>query len=80
MFVEQERWFSFTPDYRPVNDRPVKTDDFEVVVQLHKKFVGATLCGRPFRPSTGSGRGEPVEPRRADTQVCPYVDASLNPN
>ncbi len=33
-----------------------------VVVQFHKKFVGATLCGRPSE--------------RADTQVCPYVESS----
>ncbi len=44
----------------------VKLTRRSVVVQFHKKFVGVTLYGRPSE--------------RADTQVCPYGDASLNPN
>jgi hypothetical protein len=78
MFVEQERWFSFTPDYRPVNDRPVKTDDFEVVVQLHKKFVGATLCGR--RSALRQAQGVVSPSNHGGQARRPYIDAALKSN
>jgi hypothetical protein len=41
-------FFAALPDYRPVTVSPVKLDDFEIVVQFHKTFAGASKGARVF--------------------------------